>query len=59
MTDREQIQAFSDDLRILIEKYIAEFDLTTAAAVGVLQIKVHELIQSALDRDDEEDEQGD
>ena len=40
MTDREQTQAFSDDLNALIERYCQEFELTYAQAVGVMQIKI-------------------
>lgn len=55
MSEKEQIEAFEADLRKLIERYIAEFNLTTASAIGVLAIKQHELIQSALYREDEDE----
>lgn len=54
MNDREQIEAFSADLTALVARYVAEFELTTAAAVGVLEIKKHELISHALGAADDE-----
>ena len=44
MTDAEQIAAFEADLRKLIARYRAEFDLTLAAAVGTLEIAKQELL---------------
>lgn len=49
MNDREQIDAFAQDLSKLVARYCAEFELTTAAAVGVLEIKKHELIAHAME----------
>lgn len=49
MNDREQIDAFMADLTALVSRYCAEFELTTAAAIGVLEIKKHELIATALE----------
>ena len=37
MTQREQIDAFAEDLEKLIERYTAEFDLTIASVLGVLE----------------------
>lgn len=53
MNDREQIDAFARDLDSLVSRYCAEFELTTAAAIGVLEIKKHELIAHSLLDDDE------
>lgn len=55
MTDREQIDAFYADLTKLIARYCAEFELNTAAAIGVLAIKQHELTAHAM-KDDDSDE---
>lgn len=49
MNDRDQIEAFAQDLDALVSRYVAEFELTTAAAIGVLEIKKHELISTALE----------
>lgn len=55
MTDPEQIDAFARDLDALVSRYCAEFQLTVAGAIGVLEIKKHELIAEALkNRENEE-----
>ena len=54
MNPSEQIDAFARDLNALVSRYCAEFELSTAAAIGVLEIKKHELIAHAI-KDDEED----
>ena len=56
MNHVEQIKAFERDLDALISRYGAEFSLTNAAAIGVLEIKKHALISSALDPDRDEPE---
>ncbi len=38
MTDGEQIDAFAGDLARLIDRYRSEFNLTVAAAIGVLEL---------------------
>lgn len=54
MNDREQIDAFSSDLDKLVERYAQEFELSTAAAVGVLTIKIHHLLANRWKDEDEE-----
>lgn len=54
MTEREQIDAFATDLDKLVGRYCAEFELSTASAIGVLEIKIHTLIAHAVKGDDEE-----
>jgi len=56
MSHVEQIKAFERDLDALVSRYCAEFSLTTAAAIGVLEIKKHSLIATALDPDRDEPE---
>lgn len=57
MTQAQQIQSFSDDLKRLIDRYRSEFDLTVAGAVGVLEIAKLDLYTSALrEAEEEEDE---
>jgi hypothetical protein len=56
MTGKQQMTAFSDELDKLIERFRAEFDLPYAAAIGILQIKMHALSQEANEAiDDDED----
>lgn len=38
MTTAEQTQAFADDIQRVVDRYRAEFELTIAAAVGVLEL---------------------
>lgn len=56
MTDRQQIDAFDNDLRALVERYVQEFNISTAGAIGVLQMKVVELTRNALKQAEEDDE---
>jgi hypothetical protein len=56
MTERDQIQAFADDLDKLVGRYCDEFDLTTASAVGVLAFKMHNLMAHAQKNQEDEDE---
>jgi hypothetical protein len=58
MTQPEQTEAFMDDLTRLIARYCAEFELTTASAIGVLEIKKHELIAHGLAREDDDTDEG-
>lgn len=58
MDQEQQIEAFEDDLDRLIQRYADEFDLTFAAAIGVMQMKIHRLCADAeriLDEDGEDD----
>lgn len=43
MSEQEQIQAFGADLRRVIERYQAEFNLTLASAIGTLEVVKLEL----------------
>ena len=47
MNDREQTQAFADELDTLVKRYADEFDLTYATVVGALQMKIWLLCQQA------------
>ncbi len=49
MSDKEQLDAFADDLEALVNRYRSEFDLTVGAVVGALEIQKHALIAEALD----------
>ncbi len=56
MTEREQINAFADDLDRLVGRYCDEFELTAASAVGVLAFKMHTLM-SHIERKDRGEEE--
>lgn len=56
MSGPEQIDALAGDLDALVSRYCAEFELTTAAAIGVLEIKKHELISEALKRQEDDED---
>lgn len=58
MSDREQLDAFHADLDKLVARYIDEFDLSFAGAIGVLEMKCHEIKHVAFRRKFGEDEQG-
>jgi hypothetical protein len=59
MKESKQIELFTDELDKLTDRYASEFDLTVASMVGVFQVKIHELIYSAMATDDEEEEEDD
>lgn len=43
MDSKEQTDHLQRDLELLIDRYRAEYDLTYAQVVGVLQIQIHDL----------------
>jgi len=49
MTDREQIAAFESELHGLVQRFIDEFDLPTASAIGVLMLQIRKIEDAALD----------
>lgn len=51
MTDPEQINALSADLKRVIDRYRAEFDLTLAAAIGTIEIIKLELFTEQQNND--------
>lgn len=58
MTEREQIDAFADDLDRLVGRYCDEFELTQASAVSVLAFKMHTLMSHAERTHRDENEEG-
>jgi len=56
MDEKTQIGCFDEDLDRLIQRYGDEFDMSLAAMVGTLSIKIHELVSNSMDQDDEEDD---
>ena len=45
MTDREQLEAFANDIGNLVYRYRDEFDLTVAAMVGVLECAKFDIME--------------
>ena len=56
MKDSDQITELQNKIDKLIDTYIAEFDLPLASMVGILQVKIHELIENSMYDEDEDDE---
>lgn len=54
MNDKQQIQAFADDLDNLIERYRREFDLSYAGVVGALHMKAYIMCKEASNQEEEE-----
>jgi hypothetical protein len=57
MKDSFQITELQNKIDKLIDTYIAEFDLPLASMVGILQVKIHELIENSMSYEDDEDEE--
>lgn len=58
MKDSDMITELQKKIDKLIDNYIAEFDLPLASMIGILQVKIHELIENSMcDEEDEEDEE--
>jgi len=50
MTEKDQIDHFANDVDNLVERYRIEYDMSYAAVVGVLQMKIHLLCEEASER---------
>lgn len=48
MSEKEQIIHFANDLDALVNRYRNEYEITYASTIGVLQMKIHTLIQDAI-----------
>jgi len=48
MNQVDQQNAFYSDLDKLIQRYVDEFDLTTASAIGVLEIHKNQLLMDQM-----------
>lgn len=53
MSDKDQMDHFCDDLDRLVNRYRSEYEMSYAAIVGVLQMKIHRLCDEASERGDE------
>lgn len=47
MSDAEHLEAFELALDALVTRFISEFSLSTAGAIGVIEMKSHELKEHA------------
>lgn len=56
MTESERIRAFSDRITEAIEYFRSEFDLTYAAAIGVLELAKGRLMAEVMGLEDTDDE---
>lgn len=54
MNDKQQTQAFADDLDALVNRYRSEFDMTYAQVVGTLFMKAHLLCAESASMGDDE-----
>jgi len=54
--EKAQIGCFDDDLDRLLQRYSDEFDMSLAAMIGTLQVKIHQLVANSLDNDDDQEE---
>lgn len=57
MNHREQIDAFSNDLFNLIDRYRSEFELPLASVVGTLELASHHLLREAIDNAEDDDDE--
>ncbi len=53
MTDKEQTDAFANELDKLIDRFRDEFDLSYAVVCGTMLLKIHTLFAEASGRKDE------
>lgn len=53
MTDKEQTDHFANDIDSLVERYRSEYEISYAAVVGVLQMKIHLICKEAAEHGDE------
>jgi hypothetical protein len=50
MDDQKQIQAFADEIERVVGRFASEFDLSSAAAVGVLMQQIRNIQDDAMSR---------
>lgn len=48
----EQVTQFADEIDKLVERFRAEYDMTYAGVVGVLQMKIHLLCEEATEENE-------
>lgn len=47
MDETEQIDRFNDGLDKYIDAFVAEYDVSTAAVIGALYLKIHRLAEAS------------
>lgn len=55
MNEKGQINHLANDLHNLIDRYKAEYELSLASVVGVLEVVKHQVIKQQLSNLDDED----
>jgi hypothetical protein len=53
VSDKEQIAHFANELDAIVDRFRSEYDITYAAVVGTLQMKIHNLCNEAATKGDE------
>lgn len=53
MSEKDQIEHFANEVDNLVERCRKEYEMSYAAVVGVLQMKIHLLCAEASERGDE------
>lgn len=53
MSESDQIKQLGDEVDKIINRAREEYDITYAAVVGVLQMKIHLLCEEAQDQDED------
>jgi hypothetical protein len=53
VTEKEQTDHLANDVDNLVDRYRSEYEMSYAAVVGVLQMKIHLLCDEASERGDE------
>lgn len=56
MSEKEQIEQFSNELDKLVERFRKEYELTYGSVVGSLHMKAYLLCKEAQEREDELDD---
>lgn len=56
MTDSQQIEHFADSLDQLIDRHRSEYDLSYAAVIGVLEMKIHSLLHESEEAQESDNE---
>ena len=53
MSDKQQTEAFATEVAKLVEKFAAEYDLSYAVVIGVLQLQINDLCAQAREESGE------
>lgn len=53
MSERDQIAQLETEIDKLVDRFRAEYDITYAATIGTLQLKIHRLSCEAVEQSEE------